>query len=336
MNAFARAALALLMLSTAADAAVPGSDHALVGRYEGAELVGYSASEYDEVEVIHEPIGGSQRGPAVPGWLKLEGKVHLYYYKLPQGRSSLEVLRNYQASLEAKGFRSIFVCATADASCYVNIPGRSNANTAPYDFALALDAAPELPRLDGDFIRNYFDLNARYLLARRDGADGADGVVHASIAIAEDKDRGNLAIVRVIESKPLQQDRIRFIGADVMRRDIQNTGKVDLYGIQFDFDRATIRPESRPTLDEVARLLRDDPALQLTVAGHTDAQGDAAYNLDLSRRRAAAVVQALVRDYAVDSARLLARGAGAAEPLASNEDEAGRQKNRRVELARQR
>lgn len=333
MNVFARAALALLVLSAAARAAVPGSDHALIGRYEGAELVGYSSSEYDEVEVIHEPIGGSQRGPAVPGWLKLEGKVYLYYYKLPQGRSSLEVLRNYQRSLEAKGFRSVFTCATSDASCYVNIPGRSNANTAPYDFALALDAAPELPRLDGDFIRNYFDTNARYLLARR---DSAEDVVHASIAIAEDKDRGNLAIVRVIESKPLQQDRIRFIGADVMRRDIQDTGKVYLYGIQFDFDRATIQPESRPTLDEIARLLREDAALRLDIVGHTDAQGGADYNRELSRRRAAAVVDALVHDYAVDAARLRARGAGAAEPLASNDDEAGRQRNRRVELTRRR
>lgn len=333
MNVFLRTALALLALSATAHAAVPGTDHALVGRYEGAELVGYSSSEYDEVEVIHEPIGGSQRGPAVPGWLRLEGKIQLYYYKLPQGRSSLEVLRNYQSSLESRGFRSVFTCATSDASCYVNIPGRGNGNTAPYDFALALDAAPELPRLDGDFIRNYFDTNARYLLARR---DSAEGVVHASIAIAEDKDRGNLAIVRVIESKPLQQDRIRFIGADVMRRDIQSSGKVDLYGIQFDFDRATIRPESRPTLDEIARLLREDAALRLDIVGHTDAQGGADYNLELSRRRAAAVVDALVRDYTVDAARLRARGAGAAEPLASNDDEAGRQQNRRVELTRRR
>lgn len=320
------------LLAAAGSSLALAQDHPLVGHYEGARQVGHYSSEFDEVEVINEPIGGSGRGPAMPGWLKLEGKTDLYYYRLPAGRSSLEVLRNYQSSLQGKGFKTIFTCATSDSSCYVNIPGRSNSNNAPYDFALALDAAPELPRLDGDFIRNYFDLNARYLLARLD-QDGKQ--VYVSLSIAEDKDRGNLAIIRVVETKAMATDKISFVGAEEMRRSIESSGRISLYGIQFDFDRDSIRADSKPTLDEVARLLQAEPQLRLSIVGHTDAKGGSDYNQDLSRRRATAVVAALTRDYAVAAARLSARGAGAAEPVASNDDEAGRARNRRVELVRQ-
>jgi outer membrane protein OmpA-like peptidoglycan-associated protein len=323
-------ALCASVLALVATFAAAEGDHPLVGRYEGAKLVGHHATEYDEVEIITEPIGGSQRGPAVPGWTKFEGKIDLYYYALPQGRSSLEVLRNYQSSLGAKGFETVFSCATSDGSCYVNIPGRSP-STAPYDFALAYDASPELPRLDGDFIRNYFRLNARYLLAKK---SGTDGTYYASIVIAESGERGNFAFVRVVQTKAMEQNKISFVGADEMRSSIAANGRISLYGIQFDFDRDTIRADSQPTLDEVAKLLREDPSLRLAVVGHTDGKGGEAYNLDLSRRRAAAVVARLGDSGGIDAARLQPRGAGAGEPVASNDDEAGRAKNRRVELVR--
>ena len=113
-----------------------------------------------------------------------------------------------------------------------------------------------------------------------------------------------------------------------------SAGHVALYGILFDFDRDEVKPESAPTLAEIATLLRNDPALRLAVVGHTDAQGGADYNLDLSRRRADHVVAALVRGHGIDASRLQARGAGAGEPVASNDSEDGRAKNRRVELVR--
>lgn len=320
---------ALLVFALATPLAVADGDHPLVGRYEGAKLVGHHGVDYDEVEIITEPIGGSQRGPAVPGWTRLEGKIDLYYYMLPQGRSSLEVLRNYQSSLAAKGFATAFTCATGDGSCYVNIPGRT-ASTAPYDFALAFDAAPELPRLNSDFIRNYFKHNARYLLARRSDASGTH---YVSLTIAEAGERGNFAFIRVIQTKAMEQDKISFVSADQMKQAIASDGRISLYGIQFDFDSDAIRPDSKPTLDEIARLLGGDAGLRLAVVGHTDAKGGDTYNRDLSQRRAAAVVARLMAA-GIDPTRLQPRGTGASEPVASNDDEAGRAKNRRVELVR--
>ena len=108
-------------------------------------------------------------------------------------------------------------------------------------------------------------------------------------------------------------------------------GKVDLYGIYFDVDKDTLKAESEPTLQQVRKLLIERPALTLIVAGHTDSDGSAEYNLDLSRRRAASVVQWLTaRD--IDASRLEPQGMGETQPVADNSTPAGRALNRRVEI----
>lgn len=310
-------------------AAEPGKDHPLVGRYEGAVLDGYKAAAYDEVGLIQAPF--QNWGGGRPERLKLEGKVSLYYYQLPAGRSLLEVQRNYESSLKAKGFDVLFACSTSNGSCYQPRPGSVDTTT-PYDFALALDE-PEWPRLGkrGDYVRNYFGVAGRYVLARR---STAEGTVYASIALAEHKpDAGNYAFVRVVESQAMEANKIVFLDAGAMRKSLADTGRVNLYGIHFDTDKDVVKPDSQPTLDEMTKLMRADPQLRLQVVGHTDAQGNDARNKDLSHRRSVAVIAALVRA-GVDPRRLTTRGAGAAEPIAPNDTDAGRAKNRRVELIR--
>jgi outer membrane protein OmpA-like peptidoglycan-associated protein len=306
-----------------------GADHPLVGRYEGSELVGHTHAGFDEVELIDGPIVGPTHGVGAAGWMHVEGSADLYYYKLPDDRSSLEVLRNYEDSLKAKGFATVFSCATSNGSCYEAKTGHT-AGTAPYDFANALDASPELPRLGGDYIRNYFGTNARYLLAK---SAQPEGTVYASIAFAEGN-RGNYAFVRVVQTRDMDAGKIAFVGAEQMQKAIADAGRISLYGIQFDFDKDVVKPESLPTLDEIVRLLKVDPSLRLNVVGHTDGKGSVEYNIDLSRRRAQAVVAELVQRHGIDTARLSARGAGAGEPLAPNDSEENRARNRRVELVK--
>ena len=310
-------------------AAPAGKDHPLVGRYEGAVLDGYQAPAFDEVGLIQGPL--QNWGGARPELLKLEGKVSLYYYQLPAGRSTLEVLRNYEASLKARGFELLFSCGTANASCYRPRPGSVDTTT-PYDFALALDD-PEWPRLGqrGDYVRNYFGVSGRYLLARR---STPEGTVHASIALAEHRPEvGNYAFVRVVESQAMETNKIVFVDAGAMQKGLAEQGRINLYGLHFHTDKDVLRAESQPTLDEMAKLLRANPQLRLQVVGHTDAQGNEAHNKDLSQRRSVAVIAALVKA-GIDPRRLGTRGAGAAEPIAPNDSEAGRAKNRRVELVR--
>jgi outer membrane protein OmpA-like peptidoglycan-associated protein len=112
-------------------------------------------------------------------------------------------------------------------------------------------------------------------------------------------------------------------------------GRVATQGIYFDTGSDRIRPESTPTLKEIGAMLADHPELKLSIEGHTDNAGQAAGNLALSERRAAAVRQALVAQFGVDEARLTSKGLGQAKPAAANDTPEGRQQNRRVELVRQ-
>jgi outer membrane protein OmpA-like peptidoglycan-associated protein len=107
-----------------------------------------------------------------------------------------------------------------------------------------------------------------------------------------------------------------------------------VYGIYFSFARANIRPQSERVLKEIAGVLAQHPDWKLRISGHTDGIGDAASNLDLSRRRSAAVKDALVGRYHIANTRLVTDGFGESQPKASNDRPEGRALNRRVELTR--
>lgn len=116
---------------------------------------------------------------------------------------------------------------------------------------------------------------------------------------------------------------------------LKNKSRVELHGIYFDFGKATLRPESEPVLRQIAEAMTHNPAWKIGIEGHTDNVGGDAMNLDLSRRRAAAVKQALVDRYHVNAANLTTEGFGASRPADTNDTLSGRARNRRVELVRQ-
>jgi len=104
-----------------------------------------------------------------------------------------------------------------------------------------------------------------------------------------------------------------------------------LKGVEFDIDKATLRPESRTTLDRVAASLRTWPGVNLEIQGHTSEPGTETHNMQLSQRRAEAVRAYFVSE-GIDGARLTANGYGETRMIADNSTEGGRQVNRRVEL----
>lgn len=104
-----------------------------------------------------------------------------------------------------------------------------------------------------------------------------------------------------------------------------------LNNIFFDFDRATLRPDSKPELDRVATVLKDNPSMKIEISGHTDSKGSATYNLRLSESRAKSVVDYLIAS-GIDKTKLAYKGYGFLKPIASNDTEEGRQTNRRTEF----
>ncbi|HPW54376.1 MAG TPA: OmpA family protein [Thermoanaerobaculaceae bacterium] len=139
--------------------------------------------------------------------------------------------------------------------------------------------------------------------------------------------------LRIVQRGAMQQDIAA--NAAAFSNDIRATGHAAVYGITFDTDSASIKPESAQAIGEIAKLLKGDPALKIFVVGHTDATGSVDHNLKLSQDRAQAVLQALVRDHGIAAARLRSFGCGPFAPVASNDSEDGKAKNRRVELVKQ-
>jgi outer membrane protein OmpA-like peptidoglycan-associated protein len=115
---------------------------------------------------------------------------------------------------------------------------------------------------------------------------------------------------------------------------LDTEGRVATRGIQFDTGSARIRPESTPTLEDVARMLETHPNLRVAIEGHTDATGSESANQSLSQQRAEAVKRYLTSEAGIAPSRLRAIGKGESNPVASNDTPEGRQSNRRVELVK--
>jgi len=139
--------------------------------------------------------------------------------------------------------------------------------------------------------------------------------------------------LRIVEKQAMAQDIVA--NAEVFSSDLRATGHTAVYGIYFDTSKSDVKPESAQAIGEIAKLLKADPALKVFVVGHTDATGVVDSNLKLSQSRAEAVVQALVREHGIAAARLRGFGVGPFAPVASNDNEEGKAKNRRVELVKQ-
>lgn len=259
-------------------------------------------------------------------------------YVVPVGRSSLEVIRNYQTQFGDKGYTTLFECAGDD--CGPSIDSVAAANGG-YEYLLnflfpagqlSWDDSAEPSCATGNFMTN-----VRYALLRNTSSGEVIAIVaqnpgNSSVYCDEASWRQhvNVSIVYV-KPKAMEQSMVTLKSGD-MSKSISETGRVALYGVLFDTNRTELKAESLATIAEIAKLLTAEPKRRLIVVGHTDTVGSFDSNRDLSQRRAQAVVSALITQYKIDAKRLLAFGASFSSPTASNDDETGRAKNRRVEL----
>jgi outer membrane protein OmpA-like peptidoglycan-associated protein len=122
------------------------------------------------------------------------------------------------------------------------------------------------------------------------------------------------------------------VGASDMRNKLITEGKLVTYGIYFDSGSDKIKPESAGTMKEISTVLKENPTVNIKIIGHTDSDGDDAKNLDLSKRRAISVKNALNTEYGIEALRIETDGKGETEPIAPNSTAEGKAKNRRVEL----
>jgi outer membrane protein OmpA-like peptidoglycan-associated protein len=244
----------------------------------------------------------------------IEGDVSRYVYIAPNTTSALEIRRNYEQALGSQGFRVLYACA--EAAC-----GTPHANI--YNDKSAM------PRSVWGRI-NFRPAVFQFLAARSESR-------HVLVMIGEYVNPGDphhhhpVIYQIVIEPNAAKTGQVT-VDASAMSEAIAASGKALLYGLYFDTDSAVLKSESQPQLKELAAFLRTNAKMSVLIVGHTDSQGKLDYNVRLSERRAAAVVKALVGEHGIAAGRLTARGVGMLAPVASNRNEAGRAKNRRVEI----
>ena len=152
------------------------------------------------------------------------------------------------------------------------------------------------------------------------------GVTYIS---AEAFNEGRDYTLIIVENKPME-DEVTIDAAE-LNQGISETGKIAVYGIYFDSGKSVIKPESKPTIDEIVKMLQQSPKLKIFIVGHTDSDGSVESNMKLSSDRAAAVVKALTEN-GISASRLKSSGVGPYCPVESNHTEEGKAKNRRVEL----
>ena len=139
---------------------------------------------------------------------------------------------------------------------------------------------------------------------------------------------GNYTISSIREV-PMNQDIVMTV--DDIKKNLADEGRVSFYGIYFDMDKSVIKPESTPTLSNIAAFLKANP-VNVYIVGHTDNTGNFERNFALSKERAAAVVTELTTKYGVNKAQVAAQGVASLAPVASNKSDEGKAKNRRVEI----
>lgn len=288
---------------------VPGSsDHPMISRYAGAEIRKYEVEKFQSYGLLTAAVqkaGGKDGNP--DSVLPLEGKVTYITYNGPENRSTLEIMRNYQKELAAAGFETLYSCdlkACGAQFHWAAVPG-------------------------GLMVGTYEE--QRFLSARKARPEGD---VYVSLWMNQNKAAGQkYAMIQldVIEVQPMQTGMVT-VDANAMAKGLGAEGHIAIYGIYFDTDKAVVKPESKAALTEIAKLMKQVKTLKLIVVGHTDNQGTLSYNMELSKRRAAAVVRELTTRYEVQPGRLQSQGVAFLAPVASNRNEAGRALNRRVEL----
>jgi len=318
---FKKAFCTLLLLSAGSVMAAPlpkdkqgGHDHEVVGRYAGSVLVNYGVQQYAEIAA---PLAAGKS-------LNTAGKLFHYMYWAPAGRSSLEIYRNYEQALKARGFTVLHGCDQPE-QCQQQGLQRYAAQWTGASSTFANGA-------------NRMDDNGhyppRYLVASR---ETPQGTLYVTLTAKEPSSTeknfgaGGPYYLQVLEAKPMQMDAVQILDAKAIGGELERTGKVALYGIEFDTDSAVIRPASQPLLQQMASVLKTQKQLRVFIVGHTDNAGAYEHNQGLSQRRAQAVVDALGAQ-GIDKKRLQAVGVANVAPVASNAGEAGRARNRRVEM----
>lgn len=284
-----------------------GKDHPAIGRFPGSVLFGYQEVSYT---AYHWPTKYDKTNALFSDETDeiLEGRLTRIAYHAPQGKTSLELLKNYRNNLTKAGYKIYLAVKNEGSWCEHLFTNK----TSPFD--------------------DYFlggENDTRAVLYAR-SSDGKGGI-SVAMFFGQEEWEGDTRCKIYLDVVELEEMEEVAINADDLGNSLKSSGRVAVYDIHFDTNSATIKADSEIALAAIADLLKKEAGLNLFVVGHTDSTGTIGKNMDLSAKRAEAVVAALVGK-GIAATRLEAHGVGPLAPLATNSTDEGRTLNRRVEL----
>lgn len=307
----------VLLLPGTCFAEEKGQDLPFLHRYPGSSIYHYDHIRFDEANMPLGPFIDKAATQSQP----VQGELVYIYYKNPMDRSPLEIMSNYQQTLQQEGFKILWQCAND--ACIAK----------GYSHQVSFYTDP-IWRGAGDNFGTYFGPGGgRMSTARLDSPNGSQTWVYLWVGSHNGPYAGKTYIYAV-QTKPMQTGLVtadrELLTATEMGSALAQQGRFYMH-IHFDYNKATLRPDALPQIQQLAQTLRQHPNWTIGLDGHTDAVGSAEFNQRLSEDRARAVKAALVAD-GVPAQQIATRGLGATQPVADNSTDAGRAKNRRVEV----
>jgi OmpA-OmpF porin, OOP family len=307
------------------------ADHPVLKRFTGSVITGFAAEDWTQVR-----LPGSTKldkgGKGLESLQTFEGKSTRINYLGPTGKAPLEVFRNYQDALKKAGLQVRVLCQEA---CE---PLSSAWQYGPQKLKPLEGMRWASGSLAGSGIGHHDALrngDANMIVGSlRNPISGGSVELLLVVSSASNGDRMlPVVFVHVIEPKAMITSQVS-VDASALGQGLKDDGKVALPGLFFDTGKTELRADSKAQLDEMIKLLRAQASAKVFIVGHTDNVGAFEANQALSLARAQAVVAALAAA-GVDAKRLSAKGAANIAPVASNASEAGRARNRRVEMVLQ-
>ena len=293
-------------------------DHPVLTRYPGSEIKWYDVQAFEHYAVALGPIVGLT---GIEEWEEIEGPTTRIYYELEGEKTHTEVFLNYTKALKEAGFENLANGSFIQSSRVNDIGSRKwlgehYKKNQPPPVGIRLLSGSSTSGGTG------------YLAMKK---ERPAGTIYVVIGISQYSQNIVATMIDVIEIENAVTDLIT-VNAEAISDRISEFGRIILDGLFFDHDQATLTPASNTALTEIANYLNAHPDMRFYVVGHTDAVGAYTYNQTLSAQRAAAVVKELVENYGIEVQRLDPHGVGPLMPVFSNSSDAGRGKNRRVEL----
>lgn len=295
-------------------------EHPLVSRYPGQEIRWQHIENYMPYRVPVGPVTGYR---AIDDWIDTEGRVTRTFYRYAgTDRSYAEIYKNYLDAFTAEGFEILGQGNSPDRKGvgigtrqWLEVVYRENAVTQPGEVSTL-------------FAGSSTSGGAGSIVARK---ERAAGMVYVVLSVEQHAADYVGTLIDIVEVAAAETGLVS-VDAEAIGADIAEYGRVVLDGLYFDFDKASLQPQSQATLEQMALFLQQHADKRFFVVGHTDSVGTFAYNQKLSADRARTVVDTLRRDYSVAAGQLEPHGVGPLSPVFSNGVDAGREKNRRVEL----